>query len=110
MVGVRKGPMQVAGNKCKVCGRNIALSTEGRFCAHCEIFVHAACAPQDNCDVCGRPLECEESPKADPIAEATLPRALRPSNISGPLLALAALILFLVFLFFYNIIHHVPSD
>jgi hypothetical protein len=32
--------MQIAGNKCKVCERNIILSNEGKGCARCGAVVH----------------------------------------------------------------------
>ncbi len=48
-------PMQIAGNRCKVCGRNVTLSRDGKFCAHCETFVHLTCESRTNCDACGQP-------------------------------------------------------
>jgi len=91
--------MQIAGNKCRACGNNITLSSEGKFCARCGTFAHLACAPQSACEVCGQPFECYEAPKPEPLRDAILPRALRPAKSGGPVIA-AGLILLLAFLFF----------
>jgi len=80
--------MQIAGNKCKVCKRNIVLSTEGKFCARCGTVVHRTCEAQAKCEVCGDAYQAYERPKADPLDEAILPPALRPAKSGGPTLAL----------------------
>jgi hypothetical protein len=85
--------MQIAGNKCKVCGRNIVFSSEGKLCACCGTFVHLTCELRGICDVCGERFHQYERPKADPMREAILPPALRPAKSGGPLLA-GLLILF----------------
>jgi hypothetical protein len=97
-----KSPMQIAGNTCKVCKRGIILSSEGKFCAACEVFVHLTCECKEICDACGRPFQHYELPKADPLSEAILPRALRPARSGGPLatallLLLPALILIIIY-------------
>jgi hypothetical protein len=101
--------MQIAGNKCRVCGGNIILSSEGKSCAHCETFAHVACFPQSTCDVCGQSFESYEAPKPDPLRDAILPRALRPSKSGGPVLFLAALFVFLIFLAYYGFMHLLAS-
>ena len=90
--------MQIAGNKCKVCGHNIVLSSEGKFCPHCGKYAHLVCEACDNCDICGGPFQQYESPDADPMRDAILPRALRPAKSGGPVLFLAALFVLLIFL------------
>jgi hypothetical protein len=93
--------MQIAGNKCRVCHQNIVLSVEGKCCVRCGTFSHIACAPADKCDACGEALEGYEPPRADPMRQAVLPPGLRPPRDGGPVLALAALGLSLVFLACY---------
>ena len=61
--------MQIAGNKCKVCGRNIVFASEGKSCACCQTSVHLTCEPQANCDICGQPYQVHERPKVDPLSE-----------------------------------------
>jgi hypothetical protein len=90
--------MQSAGNRCKVCERNIVLSSEGKYCPRCGTFAHVACEPQNDCPVCGQPFQGYERPEADPLRDAILPRALRPSGSGGPLM-IALLILLPVVLF-----------
>jgi len=80
--------MQIAGNKCKVCERNIILSNEGKGCARCGTVVHRTCEPRAQCDICHEPYQAYERPKVDPLSEAILPRALRPAGSGGPTLAL----------------------
>jgi hypothetical protein len=80
--------MQIAGNKCRVCERNIVLSTEGKFCARCGTVVHSTCEAQAKCGVCGEAYQAYERPKVDPLDEAILPPALRPAKSGGPTLAL----------------------
>ncbi len=93
--------MQIAGNKCKVCGRSIVLSKEGKFCARCGTFMHLACEPREDCSACGQPLRLETPPDTDPLRDAILPPALRPAR-SGPLLiALLVLVPALLFLIIY---------
>lgn len=58
--------MQIAGNKCTICGRKIVFAAEGRFCVKCSIVVHLACDGQATCPVCGGPLRENERPTADP--------------------------------------------
>jgi hypothetical protein len=101
--------MQIAGNKCKVCGRSIVLSSEGKFCPRCGTFAHFACEARDNCDICGRQFQHYERPEADPLRDAILPRALRPTKSSGPVLFLAALFVFLIFLAYYGFMHLLAS-
>jgi hypothetical protein len=94
--------MQIAGNKCRVCGRSIVLSSEGEYCEGCEAFVHAACEPVGSCLVCGHPFQEYERLKPDPLRGALLPRALRPARSGGPLMvALLILLPVLVFLLIY---------
>jgi hypothetical protein len=101
--------MQIAGSKCKVCGQKIVLSREGKFCPECNTYAHLVCEARDNCDICGRPLQNYERPEADPTRDAILPRALRPSKSGGPVLFLAALFVFLIFLAYYGFMHLLAS-
>ena len=101
--------MQIAGSKCGVCGRNIVLSSEGKCCPHCNICAHIVCETRDNCEICGRPFQQYERPEADPMRDAILPRALRPAKSGGPVLFLAALLLFLIFLAYYGFMYLLAS-
>jgi hypothetical protein len=97
--------MQIAGNKCRVCGLNIVLSSEGDYCLHCSTFVHSSCEPRGVCNVCGNRLEQYEPPQADLIAQAVLPRSLRPAGTGGPALAVGMIFLFAVLIvLFYSCI------
>ena len=98
--------MEIAGSKCKICGCGIIFSTEGKFCARCGTYVHLTCEPETKCDVCGQSFQQYEPPKADPLREAILPRALRSTASSsqkfaillgGVVLAIMAGILFWLF-------------
>jgi hypothetical protein len=80
--------MQIAGNKCKVCERNIILSIEGKYCARCGTVVHRACEAQAKCEVCGDAYQVYERPEVDPLSEAILPPKLRPAKSAGPTLAI----------------------
>ena len=97
--------MQIAGNKCTVCGGKVILATEGKFCAPCGRVVHLACAPQNCCDVCGQPFEAFKPAKPDPLGEAILPRSLRTSKSGGPVLAggIIGLLAFLVVILYYSL-------
>jgi hypothetical protein len=86
--------MQIAGNNCRICGGNIILSRDGKFCAHCQTAVHLRCEPRSECGVCGQTYQDYEAPKADPLREAVLPRALRPARSGGPVFAITAAVLF----------------
>src|SRR5215467_7872706 len=95
--------MQIAGNKCKVCGKEIILSSEGKFCARCEVVTHLTCEMRTNCDVCGEPYQAYERCKADPKSEGLLPRALRPVNLGAPVLMFIAVLAFLIMVALYLI-------
>ena len=101
--------MEIAGNKCKVCDRNIVLSSEGVFCARCGTFAHITCEPEANCGVCGQLLRHFEPPIADPLRDAILPRALRPVKSGGPILlviaGVALLVIVLYLCFMYSLGH-----
>jgi hypothetical protein len=103
--------MQIAGHKCKVCERNIALISEGKFCARCGTCVHLACLPQAQCEVCGQPFQFEERPKPDPLSDAILPPALRPAKSSYQmLLVLLPLAVFLILiLIYYNFLRGIEQ-
>jgi hypothetical protein len=96
--------MQIAGNACKICGRKIVFSNEGKFCANCGTSVHLGCEPEAKCDVCNQPLQHYEPPRADLLGQAILPPALRPAKSAGPmltaLLLLVSVLFFLIVLFF----------
>lgn len=95
--------MQIAGNRCKVCQREIILSREGKACVHCGTVVHLACESGARCDACGQPYQNYQPPKADPLSEAIVPSALRPPKGGGPTFAilLAGVILFLAVLLWW---------
>jgi hypothetical protein len=88
--------MEIVGTKCRECGQNIVLASEGKSCAQCGIAVHLICESQDACAVCGQPYQVFERPKADLLSEALLPPALRPGRSGGPALAISAGVLFLL--------------
>ena len=102
--------MQIAGNKCKVCDRNIVLSSEGKFCARCGTFVHLICEPEAKCGVCAQPFQHYERPRVDPLSEAILPRALRTGKSGAPLMAalilLPALIVIIVYYAIMGVLAH----
>lgn len=81
--------MQIAGTMCRACGQSIVLSDEGKFCARCGAAVHLTCEPKDNCAVCGQGYQAYERPESDPLRDAVLPPALRPSRSGGPAFAIA---------------------
>ena len=104
---VREVPMQIAGNRCKVCERGIILSSEGKFCPRCGTCVHLACEPRGECDGCGQPYQHFEPPKADPRSQAVVPLALRPVRSGGPTFVtlVGVVLLLLVMLFAYVLTH-----
>jgi len=83
----RTAARQIAGNRCQICGQNITLSSEGKFCTHCQTVVHLACESRGTCQVCGQSYRFYERPEFDPLSEAVVPRALRPAK--GGAMALA---------------------
>jgi hypothetical protein len=97
--------MQIAGTKCKVCGQNIILSSEGKFCTTCGSAVHLTCDPNATCGICGKAYELYERPQSDALRDALLPPALRPSRSGGPALAigLGVALLLLVIIIWYAI-------
>lgn len=98
--------MQIAGNTCKVCGRGIVISSEGKFCPQCRTFAHVACEPAATCSVCGHPSETLAPITPDPRSEAFVPSALRPPRSGAPVLAVGlVLISFFVLLLFLIITH-----
>src|SRR5436305_14385443 len=95
--------MQIAGNRCNVCHREIVLSSEGKFCSKCCSYVHLTCEPARTCGACGQPYQFQERPEADPWGEAVLPPALRPGRAGGPafVMFVAVVLGFLVALVWY---------
>jgi hypothetical protein len=95
--------MQIAGNECKICGRSIIISNEGKFCGRCGTVVHLSCEAESKCNVCGTPYEGYERPKAAPLSEAIVPLAVRGANRGWSVavaLMVALALLFVIFLFF----------
>ena len=92
--------MQIAGNTCKLCERRIILSIEGKFCAPCGTVAHLTCEPRAQCNVCDQLYQFFEPAKADPMADAVLPPALRPTSSGIPMTAALLMLL----LFFMGII------
>jgi hypothetical protein len=88
--------MQIAGIVCKVCGQNIILSSEGKFCPGCRTAVHLTCESQDSCAVCGQAYEVDKGPEADPLRDAVLPPELRPNRSGGPAFAISVGVAFLL--------------
>ena len=97
--------MQIAGNKCNVCGRNIILSNEGKYCVRCGTVVHGVCEPGAKCAICDEQYQAYERPRVEPLSEAILPAALRPAKSSGPILAilLTTTLALLAILLWYSI-------
>ena len=106
-IAVREVPVQIAGNKCKICERGIILSSEGKFCPRCGTCAHLACEPRGECGVCGQSYQDFERPKAGPLSEAVVPPALRPAKSGGPVFAIfvGAVLLLLVILVAYALAH-----
>src|SRR6266498_2668936 len=98
--------MQIAGSICKVCGRPIIFSSDGKFCPCCESAAHLLCEPADTCGICGEPFQFERTPKADPLAQALIPRALRPARSGGPFLAISAVLVFAAVYVIWMLITH----
>ena len=92
------GTTQIAGSGCNVCGRNIVLAAEGKFCPHCRTAVHRTCEPRDTCHVCGQTYCLQERPQIDPLEEAIVPRALRPARSGAPALAIFIMAILIVFI------------
>ena len=93
--------MQIAGNKCKICARNIILAHEGKACVHCGTFVHVTCERRATCDVCGQPFQQYKPPAPDPLREAILPRALRPAKGGGWTIAVLGAAILVIFILGY---------
>jgi hypothetical protein len=89
--------MQIAGNRCRICGLDVILSREGKFCAKCETVVHVACEPRSACPDCGGRYSDDQPVKVDPRADAFVPHALRPVNSGVAILLLAAVLAFMIF-------------
>lgn len=95
--------MQIAGNKCKICGLKIVLSSEGEYCSRCHTFAHSACEPGEMCSACGNRLDQYEPPEAAPARDAILPRSLRPAGSGAAALAIGFMLLFaLAILLFFS--------
>ena len=93
--------MEIAGGTCTVCGRKVVFAQDGKCCSGCGIVVHQACDTGNACTRCGRAYEIRQPPVADPVADAIMPRGLRPSG-SGTAVAVivvAAVLLVLMFSF-----------
>jgi hypothetical protein len=100
------GGIQIAGNKCKVCGQIIVFANEGKYCAHCGTVVHLACEPQTKCNCCGQLFQQYEPPDFDPLSAALIPPVLR-SKSGGPMFAIVAAVfmLIVVVLIFYGMLN-----
>ena len=88
--------MQIVGKKCKVCGSNITLSSEGKYCNRCGTTAHLVCEPSTTCTVCGQACQLDQRPEPDPLRDALLPAALRPRGSGGPGFAIAVGFTFLL--------------
>src|SRR6266699_1854312 len=91
--------MEIAGNKCKICKRDVVLSVEGKLCTRCGTVVHLTCEPGGICGACGEPYHGFEPPKSDPFSVAIVPRALRPAGSGGPTFVMVVGIAFLLLAF-----------
>jgi hypothetical protein len=92
--------MEIAGAKCTVCGKQIVLAKEGKFCGRCQRAVHLDCDPSE-CPVCRGSYTEYVPPKADALAAAFVPRALRPSNSAAGILLLIAGLAFVFYILYY---------
>jgi len=72
--------MQIAGNECKVCGRSIIFSNEGKFCGQCGTVVHLSCESESKCKVCGQAYEGYEPQKANLLRDLVVARAARENR------------------------------
>ena len=68
--------MQIAGQSCKVCSRNIGFAADGKFCPRCGAVVHIACETRPACAVCSEIYRDNEPLDEDPLRGALL----EPSN------------------------------
>jgi hypothetical protein len=48
--------MQIAGNRCFVCGQNIGVMRDGTGCMPCQIVIHKTCNTNQACPKCNKPL------------------------------------------------------
>ena len=95
--------MQIAGNECKVCGRSIIFSNEGKFCGQCGTVAHLSCEAESKCNVCGRPYEGYEPPKTVSLRDLVVPLAIRANKSDtwsvAVVLIVGVALLFVIFLF-----------
>jgi len=89
--------MQIAGAMCKVCSQRIVFADEGKFCAQCGTCVHHVCDGAAVCEACGRPYQSQEPVVPDPAHDGILPRSLRTPHSYGPMFAICAILLVLLF-------------
>ena len=68
--------MQIAGNKCFVCEKNIGVMRDGAGCVTCQVAVHKTCIANQVCPKCGRPFLTAERIQStlDTITEKQLNR------------------------------------
>jgi hypothetical protein len=54
--------MQLAGNKCAFCKRNIMFEADGTWCSACKTLFHRQCLAQADtiCPICARPSDPPE--------------------------------------------------
>ena len=79
--------MQLAGSNCRQCHQPILLATDAKSCDTCQIAVHLACDPAQNCPVCHHPFQKYHPPKRDPRSESYDPRQKNPGKYTALLLA-----------------------
>jgi hypothetical protein len=73
--------MQIAGEKCAVCGRRVGTMREGAACESCNIVLHKACVVGQACPKCGQSLLPTEQVHARPSARVQR-RLDRPLSIT----------------------------
>ena len=87
--------MQIAGNECQSCRRNVVFATEGKTCERCRLVFHQTCQG-DKCPHCGNVLEPFHAAISNPLYNALDPRESRSSNAVGPLLVILCATVFLL--------------
>jgi len=84
--------MQIAGQSCKVCARNIVFASDGKFCPRCGAVVHITCETRPACAICGGIYRDDEPLEEDPLRGAFLAPSSRTnrSSVGGLVIIVAA--------------------
>ncbi len=109
--GNRSGKlMQIAGQKCEVCGEAIVLASEGQYCERCRTCTHLKCSANRKCGICSSAYSRHAPAGHERISDAILPPQLGdPGNGAWYLAAFLALLVGFGIIGFALWVHHVGS-